>query len=76
MSVVSIKVPPEVKKDMEKRKEKINWSEEIRSFISQKLEAEKRRENLERTKVLLKTTRKLSKDEVAKIVREDRDGHN
>ena len=76
MSVVSVKVPQELKKDMEKRKEKINWSEEIRTFISQKIEEEQRRENLEIAEKILKSTRKLSKGEAMKIVRQDRDSHN
>ena len=75
MSVVSVKVPHELKKDMEKRKTKINWSEEIRLFISRKIEEEQRRENLEKADSLLKSTRRLSKGEAAKIVREDRDSY-
>lgn len=61
---------------MEKRKGKINWSEEIRLFISRKIEEEQRRENLERADRLLKSTRRLRKGEAAKIVREDRDSRH
>jgi hypothetical protein len=76
MSVVSVKVPPKLKKDMEKRKDRINWSQEIRSFISMKLEEEQRRENVERAERILKSHRPLQKGEAGKIVREDRDSHN
>ena len=76
MSVVSVKVPDEVKKDMEKRKERINWSEEIRQFISSKIEEDRRRENIEKAEKLLQKTRKLPKGTAAKLVREDRDSHN
>lgn len=71
-----MKVPSGLKKDMEKRKAKINWSEEIRLFISRKIEEEQRRENLERADRLLKSTRRLPKGEAAKIVRADRDSHH
>ena len=70
-----MKVPPELKKDMEKYKGKINWSQEIRLFIHNKIEEERRRENLERADRLLKSTRRLSKGEASKIVREDRDSN-
>ena len=43
MSVVSVKVPEEVKKYMEEFKGKVNWSEEIRRFISKKIEENRRR---------------------------------
>lgn len=76
MSVVSVKVPEEIKKDMEKRKERINWSEEIRQFISSKIEEDRRRENMEKADKILQKTRKLPRGTVARLVREDRDSHN
>lgn len=76
MSVVSVKVPEEIKKDMEKRKERINWSEEIRQFISSKIEEDRRRENIEKADKILQKTRKLPRGTVARLVREDRDSHN
>jgi hypothetical protein len=76
MSVVSVKVPDEIKKNMKKRKGRINWSEEIRSFITKKLEEERRRENLERAEKLLEATRSLPRGTAGKLVREDRDSHN
>ncbi|HKW05911.1 MAG TPA: hypothetical protein VJN71_11470 [Nitrososphaerales archaeon] len=76
MSVVSIKVPEEVKRDMEKRKQRINWSEEIRKFISSKIEEDRRRENIARADKILQSTRKLQKGTSSKLVREDRDSHN
>jgi hypothetical protein len=76
MSVVSVKVSEAIKKDMEKRKEKINWSEEIRSFIQQKLEEERRRENVERAKKVIEQMRGVPRGTAARLVREDRDSHN
>lgn len=76
MSVVSVKVPEEVKKDMEQFKGKVNWSEEIRGFISKKIEENRRRENIEKADRLLRKSRKLTQGTAAKLIREDRDSHN
>jgi hypothetical protein len=76
MSVVSVKVSDEVKKDMVKRKGKIQWSEEIRSFILRKLEEEKRRENIEKAERILGRMRGVSRGTASKIIRDDRDRHN
>lgn len=76
MSVVSVKVPDEIKRDMEKRKERINWSEEIRQFISNKIKEDQRRENIEKADKILQKTRKLPKGAASKLVREDRDSRN
>lgn len=76
MSVVSVKVSEKTKKDMAKRKGRINWSEEIRQFISSKIEEDQRRENVEKAEKLLRGVRKLPKGTAIKIVREDRDSHN
>ncbi len=42
MSVVSVKVPQKVKEEMEKMKGSVKWPDEIRNFILDKLEQEKR----------------------------------
>jgi hypothetical protein len=76
LSVVSVKVPDEIKKDMEKRKAKINWSQEIRSFIEKKLDDEKRRENIARAETVLERMHGVPRGTAAKLVREDRDSHN
>lgn len=76
MSVVSVKVSDEMKEDMEKRKKKINWAEEIRKFISGKLEEERRRENIRKADKILINTRRLPKGTMAKLVREDRESHH
>ena len=65
-----------MKEDMEKRKKKINWAEEIRKFISGKLEEERRRENIRKADKILINTRRLPKGTMAKLVREDRESHH
>lgn len=46
MAVVSIKVDELIKKEMIKYKEKVNWPEIIREFITENIEKIKREENL------------------------------
>jgi hypothetical protein len=76
MSVVSVKVPPEVKEDMERVKDRVKWSEEIRKFIIEKLQEEKRRRAVENAERVLSGLRVLPGKSAAELVREDRDSHN
>ena len=76
MSVVSVKVPPNVKEDMQRVKDSMKWSEEIRNFILDKLEEEKRKENLKKAEEVLGKVRRLSEGSTARFVREDRDSHH
>lgn len=76
MSVVSVKVAPKVKKEMDELKEKIEWPEEIRAFIQNRLEKAKREESIRKVDQLLKNMPGVPKRTASKLVREDRDsGH-
>ncbi len=76
MSVVSVKVAPKVKKEMDELKEKIEWPEEIRTFIQNRLEKAKREESIRKVDHLLKNMPGVPKRTASKLVREDRDsGH-
>jgi len=76
MSVVSVKVPPKVKQDMQRVKDSVKWPEEIRNFILGKLEEERRKENIENAEEILRKVRRLPKGSSVKFVREDRDSHH
>jgi hypothetical protein len=76
MSVVSVKVPPNVKEDMQRMKDSVKWSEEIRNFILEKLEEEKRKENIKKAEEVLGKVRRLPEGSTAGLVREDRDSHH
>ncbi|MEM4676162.1 MAG: hypothetical protein QXM12_07730 [Nitrososphaerota archaeon] len=52
---------------------KVNWSEEIRRFIIQRVEEEERRENLERALEMLKGRKGVERGFSALSVRDDRD---
>ena len=76
MSVVSVKVSPKVKKEMEQLKEKVEWPAEIRKFIERRLEQERRKENIDRVERVLKTMPQVPKGTAERLVRESRDsGH-
>jgi hypothetical protein len=48
MSVFSVKIKRELKEKMEKYKDRINWSEEIRRFIELKIKELEAEKNFER----------------------------
>ncbi len=75
MSVVSVKVPPKVKEDMQRLKDSVKWSQEIRRFILEKLEGERRKENVENAEKTLEKVRRFPKGSTARFIREDRDSH-
>ncbi|MEX2751385.1 MAG: hypothetical protein Q6366_005815 [Candidatus Freyarchaeota archaeon] len=75
MSVFSIRIPPEVKSEMDKLKDKINWSEEIREFIKSKIEEHKKRKILEEAVAYIQSLPEAPKGTSQKLVREDRDSH-
>ena len=76
MPVVSVKVPPKVKQDMQRMKDTVKWSEEIRNFILEKLEEERRRKNIQNAEEVLRKVRKLPKGSSVEFVREDRDSRH
>jgi hypothetical protein len=76
MSVVSVKVSPKVKKEMEELKENVEWPSEIRKFIENRLEQAKREESLRKVEWILKDMPQVPRGTAAKLVRESRDsGH-
>jgi hypothetical protein len=76
MSVVSVKVSPKTKKEMERLREKVEWPSEIRTFIEDRVEQAKREETLERFQKRYAERPQVPKGTAARLVREDRDhGH-
>jgi hypothetical protein len=74
MSVFSVKIKKELKEKMEKYKDKINWSEEIRRFIELKIKELEAEKNFERIlEELKKANWSIPNGFSVKSVREDRD---
>jgi hypothetical protein len=74
-SVISIRVPPDIKREMEKMKAEINWNEEIKGFLKSKIDERKKKELLGNLIRNRQKSRELPEGIAAKMVREDRDSH-
>ena len=74
-SVISIRVPPDIKHEMERMKTEINWNEEIKRFLRNKIEEKKKKELLDNLITKRQKSRELPGGTAAKMVREDRDSH-
>ena len=75
MSVVSVRVPKELKKKMDLLKPNINWSEEIRKFIEEKIREWGRLKVIEEVEDLIKTLPEVPRGTITSYVREDRDSN-
>ncbi|MBS7651652.1 MAG: CopG family transcriptional regulator [Candidatus Bathyarchaeia archaeon] len=75
VSVVSVKVPREVKVKMDSLKNVVDWPKEIREFIVMKIEEFERIRNVEVVENILKDMPKQPKGSISRLVREDREGH-
>ena len=74
-SVISIRVPPDIKHEMERMKTEINWNEEIKRFLRNKIEEKKKKELLDNLITKREKCRELPGGTAARMVREDRDSH-
>jgi len=74
LSVVSFKVRKEIKEKMERYKDKVNWAEELRRFIEERIRQLEAEENMEKIMKELKNMNfSVPKGFSQESVREDRD---
>ena len=74
MSVISFKVKKEIKEKMEKYKDRVNWAEELRKFVEERVRQLEAEENMERIVKELKNLEfDVPKGFSKKSVREGRD---
>ncbi len=74
MSVFSVKLRRDVKQKMEKYKGRVNWAEEVRMFIENRLRVLEAEENFKNTLEELTNARwSVPKGFAVESVREDRD---
>ncbi|HEU98011.1 MAG: CopG family transcriptional regulator [Fervidicoccaceae archaeon] len=74
MSVFSVKLKKEIREKMEKYREKVNWADEVRKFIEEKLKELEAEENFSHIlEELRKGKWKVTRGFAIKSVREDRD---
>ncbi|MDV3294181.1 MAG: hypothetical protein LYZ70_07910, partial [Nitrososphaerales archaeon] len=75
MSVISVKVPEDVKEKMKKTKDRVDWPEEIRNFVARRVEELEKTRRLEEVKGLLADLPIQPRGSISRLVSEDRDSH-
>ncbi|WP_297470941.1 hypothetical protein [Thermococcus sp.] len=73
MAVISVRVPDELKEKM--KKYDINWSEEIRRFITARIREEEKKKTIKLMHELLVGGTQAEEGTAKRYVREDRDGN-
>ncbi|MEL9990503.1 MAG: CopG family transcriptional regulator [Thermoproteus sp.] len=71
--VISIRVPKRLKEEMDKLRDKVNWSEEIRRYIERVIKEYERMRAVEEVERELAAITPVPKGTAAAYVREDRD---
>ena len=71
-TIISVRVPKKLKKRMDKLRDMVNWSEEIRKFLEKRVEEFHRRKDLEEIRKVLE---EVPKGTVTRYVMEDRDSY-
>ena len=72
-TVISIRVPEELKREMDRLRNRVNWSEEIREFIKRRIEEYKKKEIINELVEYIKTLPEAPKGAAQELVRESRD---
>jgi predicted DNA-binding protein len=75
LSVVCIRIPRELKERMDRLRDVIGWSEEIRKFIERKVEEIEQERALREFEEIIRTIPKLPPEEAVKLVKEDRNSY-
>ena len=74
-SIISIRVPPELKREIDRLRDEINWSKEIREFIKKKIEEHKKRKVIREVVRYIEKLPEAPKGSIQKLMRGDRDSH-
>ncbi len=76
MSVtVSFRIPRELKERMDRLRGKVNWSEEVRRFLEERVREYEQLEAIRELEEALKTLPQAPRGTALRYVREDRDSH-
>jgi hypothetical protein len=74
-NVISIRVPPDLKEEMERFKETIHWNREIRQFIREKIDERKKQALLDEVVAFIRQLPEAPEGTAAAMVRDDRARH-
>ena len=72
-AVISVRIPRKLKEEMDRLRDVVNWSEEIRRFIESRVEEIKRARVLEEVRRVIEELPEVPRGTVVSYVREDRD---
>jgi len=75
MSVVSVRISRELKEKMDRFRNRVNWAEEIRRFIEERVRELEREKVLKEVEKLLHGLPTQPRGVISSVVREDRDSH-
>ncbi len=70
---VSFRIPRELKKRMDALRDVVNWSEEVRKFLEQRVREVEQMMAIEELEKLIEKLPEVPRGTTAKYVREDRD---
>ncbi|RLE58736.1 MAG: CopG family transcriptional regulator [Thermoprotei archaeon] len=73
MSVISVRIPRELKEKMDSLRGVVNWSEEIRRFIERRIREVEQERAIEELEELIRKLPVMPKGYIVRYVREDRD---
>jgi hypothetical protein len=73
--VVSFKVPKQIKEKMRRYADRVNWAEELRKFVMNRVEELEREDNVKEVISILMSTREVPSGFSEVSVREDRDSN-
>ena len=74
-AVVSFRIPRELKEKMHELREFVNWSEEVRKFLEEKVKEYSRKKALRDVRAVIESLPEVLRGTVTKYVREDRDSN-
>jgi len=74
-TVIGVRISRRLKERMDRFKDRVNWAEEIRKFLEEKVRELEREEVLQRVEEMLKDLPIQPRGAISSIVREDRDSH-
>ena len=73
--IIAVKVPKKVKDKVKALRNEVNWPEEIRRFLEEKIREVEARKTMERIVRKIGETEGVPKGFSASVVREDRESH-
>jgi hypothetical protein len=73
--IIAVKVSRELKKKTKALKKEVNWPEEIRRFIEEKIREVEAKKTIERIMKEIENTEGVPKGFSVRLVKEDRESH-